>query len=115
MNMSHKRFNMIHLLRNLARFFTSYQIALPWKIGDTVVDDLTMTLAKIQGIEWSEGKVIDSKGRRQHYSGCVVLWLDNDYLDGGRHPWEVSDPLSTEEISKWDVSLKNYRKKSQGG
>jgi hypothetical protein len=45
--------------------------------GDTIHDDLTSQSAKIVRIS------SDNYGNRSY-------WLDNDYLDGGRHPWEIS-------------------------
>ena len=45
--------------------------------GATIRDDLTQTDAKIVKLE-------------KDVNGNLGLWLDNDYLGGGRHPWEVS-------------------------
>jgi hypothetical protein len=46
------------------------------KEGDIVWDDLTASKAKIIKVSVDRG--------------CVGYWLDNDYLGGGRHPWEIS-------------------------
>ena len=45
--------------------------------GLTVRDDLTQTNAKIVKIE-------------KDSNGNIGIWLDNSYLRGGRHPWEIS-------------------------
>lgn len=49
-----------------------------FKVGDLVKDDLTRTVATIVKIDISP-------------DGIVGIWLDNDYLEGGRHPWEVTE------------------------
>jgi len=46
------------------------------KEGDIVWDDLTASKAKIIKVSVDRG--------------CVGYWLDNDYLGGGRYPWEIS-------------------------
>jgi hypothetical protein len=46
-------------------------------IGQTIFDDLTETKAKIINI------TTDKNGR-------TGIWLNNDYLKGGRHPWEIT-------------------------
>ncbi len=53
--------------------FDSFDIS----IGDEVHDDLTSKRSKIINI------TEDPKGN-------FGIWLDNDYLGGGRHPWEIS-------------------------
>jgi len=50
------------------------------KEGDEVHDDLTRTVCKIVII------TVDEFGNKG-------IWLDNGYLDGGRHPWEISPVL----------------------
>lgn len=50
------------------------------KEGDEVYDDLTRKISKIVKI------TVDKFGNKG-------IWLDNDYLDGGRHPWEISPVL----------------------
>jgi hypothetical protein len=57
-----------------------------FKVGDKVYDDLTRAEATIIGKQTSEG-VCDNKA----YHGVVVgYWLDNEWVGGGRHPWEIS-------------------------
>lgn len=48
-----------------------------FKVGQKVRDDLTGKISTIERINIST-------------NGSVGLWLDNKYLDGGRHPWEVT-------------------------
>lgn len=55
-----------------------------FKIGQVVRDDLTGKTVTIERIN------IDTKGN-------VGLWVSSEYLDGGRHPWEVT----TEEEMRW--------------
>jgi hypothetical protein len=55
-----------------------------FKIGQIVRDDLTGKTVTIERIN------IDTRGN-------VGLWVSSEYLDGGRHPWEVT----TEEEMKW--------------
>ena len=45
--------------------------------GDIVWDDLLRVNAVIVRVDFD-----------QH--GNVGYWLNNDYLGGGRHPWEIS-------------------------
>lgn len=55
-----------------------------FKVGQVVRDDLTGKRVTIQRINIST-------------NGSVGLWVDSEYLDGGRHPWEVT----TEEDMRW--------------
>jgi hypothetical protein len=45
-------------------------------VGDLVRDDLTRDVVKIVRIE-GDGY-------------AVGVWIDHPYLDGGRHPWELT-------------------------
>jgi hypothetical protein len=45
--------------------------------GDEVLDDLTKTVCKIKKVSLDK-------------DGNVGYWLDNEYVDGGRFPWEIS-------------------------
>lgn len=47
------------------------------KVGDIVTDDLTQTRVKITKIT-------------QDDEGNVGIWVDNNYLEGGRYPWEIT-------------------------
>ena len=46
-------------------------------VGDSVRDDLTRSVRMVQYIEYD----------RYGNSG---IWIDHEWLGGGRHPWEVS-------------------------
>lgn len=46
------------------------------QVGDTIFDDLTGKNAKVIKLT-----------QEDHLIG---IWLENDWLGGGRHPWEVS-------------------------
>lgn len=46
-------------------------------VGDTVWDSLTMTEARVIGIEVHDGQT-------------PGIWLNNEHVGGGRHPWEIS-------------------------
>lgn len=48
--------------------------------GETVWDDLTGTNARVLRVEADE-------------FGNIGVWLENDYLGGGRFPWEISPPI----------------------
>lgn len=63
-------------------------ITFEFDIGDQVWDSLTKKKAKIIGINWEKGK--KNKNDPREAAGCCGYWIDNDYLDGGRHPWEIN-------------------------
>lgn len=111
MKLEHKRFKFAHMLHRLAKFFTRYKGPVLWKVGDKVVDDLTMTVSTIVGVEWADGCVRNSKGTKSNHYGCVAIWLDNEYLDGGRHPWEVSEPIPPDQINIWQESTRKHRER----
>jgi len=48
-----------------------------FKLNEIVHDDLTNTKAIIIKIETSQNNI-------------VGYFIDNDYLGGGRHPWELT-------------------------
>lgn len=56
-------------------------------VGDTVHDDLTGKEAVVVGIEYRNGV---KDGDNQNHFHCWAIWLGNDYVGGGRHPWEVT-------------------------
>jgi hypothetical protein len=58
-----------------------------FKIGQVVRDDLTGKTVTIERIN------IDTNGN-------VGLWVSSKYLDGGRHPWEVTTEEEMGELSK---------------
>jgi hypothetical protein len=59
-----------------------------FNVGDEVIDGLTDKKAKIIGISFSHGH---ADGNECQFAVMTIgYWLDNDYLGGGRHPWEIS-------------------------
>lgn len=58
-------------------------------VGTRVIDDLTGEEATIIGVSFTEGYMNGNKLRRS--IGAIGYWLDNDYINGGRHPWEISE------------------------
>lgn len=50
--------------------------AFNFELNETVFDDLTRKL----------GKILKITGK----DSILGYWLDNDYLGGGRHPWELT-------------------------
>lgn len=61
-----------------------------YKVGQVVRDDLTRKISVIIGISYKDGTNRDKDFNCSH---CLGLWLNNDYLGGGRHPWEVSSAI----------------------
>lgn len=59
-----------------------------FEVGERVWDDLTGKVATIIGLEYIEGRrgLLD----RSTAVGCVGYWVDNECVNGGRHPWEIS-------------------------
>ena len=56
-------------------------------LGTRVVDDLTGEETTIIGVEVSVGRTY-----RAEYAVVVVgYWVDSKYLEGGRHPWEITE------------------------
>jgi hypothetical protein len=53
------------------------------KPGDTVYDNLTRINCKVLSIEHDE-------------YGNRAIWIDSEWLDGGRFPWEIDPPLESE-------------------
>lgn len=58
------------------------------EVGDRVLDDLTCKPATIIGRSYHEGRKGPSD--RANNMGSVGYWVDNDYMGGGRHPWEIT-------------------------
>jgi len=65
-----------------------HTVKFEFKVGEVVRDDLTGKKAKIIGITYEDGK--KSRYDRRIASGCIGYWIDNDWMNGGRHPWEIS-------------------------
>ncbi len=53
------------------------------KPGDTVYDTLMRTNCKVLSIEKDE-------------YGNRGIWVDSEWLDGGRFPWEIDPPVESE-------------------
>ena len=64
------------------------KIETEFNIDEIVWDDLTHKTAKIIGITFSSGYTEGNIFRNSY--NTVGYWLDNDYLSGGRHPWEIT-------------------------
>lgn len=60
-----------------------------YQVGDEVWDDLMRKNARILGVEVKQGIC-----NKVSYHGTVIgYWLDNEWLGGARHPWEISDAI----------------------
>jgi hypothetical protein len=59
-----------------------------FEVGEKVHDDLTNTTVVIVGITFQRGR----KGLKAmaYCIDTLGYWVDNDYLGGGRHLWELS-------------------------
>ncbi|HEY2525794.1 MAG TPA: hypothetical protein VGI29_12095 [Candidatus Binataceae bacterium] len=57
-----------------------YGVIVKAEAGETVWDNLTGRNAKILRVDMDE-------------FGNVAVWLEGDYLGGGRFPWEISPPI----------------------
>lgn len=60
----------------------------PFEVNEKVIDDLTGKKHTVIGISYSHGYVDGDK----HCNNCHCwgIWIDSDWLDGARHPWELS-------------------------
>ena len=100
-----------HWFHRLLKFLTFYKVDMPWKVGDTVVDDLTLTVCKVTGVQYADGRVGHHAhiGKFINYMGAAAIWIDNSHLDGGRHPWEISDPIPEKDIESCTENINKYR------
>ena len=57
-------------------------------VDEIVYDTLTNTETRIIGISYSLGFTNGNTSAKN--IGSFGYWVDNDYLSGGRHPWEIS-------------------------
>jgi len=72
----------------------SYSIELPFRVGDKVLDDLTGKEVEILGLRVESGRY--DKDAHVAYTGAIDSYrVSNDYLDGLRHPWELSHTWET--------------------
>jgi hypothetical protein len=65
-------------------------------VGERIWDDLTHQEATVIGITFASGYVEGNK--LSDNADNIGYWLDNDYLAGGRFPWELS------KLNKQDAS-----------
>jgi len=56
----------------------------PFRIGEKIYDVLTEKTANVIGIQYSDGKTPSGNSVK-----TWSIYVDNDYLDGRRHPWEI--------------------------
>lgn len=63
-------------------------IQLDFYCGEKVWDSLTDKEVIIIGITWETGK--KNKNDPRTACDCCGYWVDDPYLGGGRHPWELS-------------------------
>lgn len=103
-----------HWFHRFLKFIAKYNADVHWKVGDTVIDDLTLTVCKVTGVQYAHGRV-GCGGHKQFakYNGSIAIWLDNEYLDGGRHPWEISDPIPEEDIAVCTKEINKYRQQAE--
>jgi len=64
------------------------KIETEFNIDEKVFDDLTGTEAIIIGITFSAGYTEGNLLRNS--CNCIGYWLNNQYLEGSRHPWEIT-------------------------
>lgn len=88
-----------------AEIFTNYvldpirkEYNVEFQAGDLVHDDLTGKDAIITTITLG-----DSPGKPIGY------WVNNDYLEGGRHPWELT---KVDMIARWRAEFEKEKKKN---
>jgi hypothetical protein len=75
---------------------TEYKVE--FQAGDLVFDDLTGKDAIITTITLG-----DAPGKPIGY------WVDNDYLEGGRHPWEIT---KIDMMARWKAEFEKEKKKN---
>lgn len=72
-----------------------------FNIGEMVYDDLTGKDEVILNITLGEGK-----------GKTVGYWLSGDYLEGGRHPWEIS---KIDLLKRWKEHKEKDKNENQDG
>jgi len=63
--------------------------AKPYSKHDVVWDDLTGHEVIVNGIQYAEGH-IHPEGPNPDHLACWGIYVGSTYLDGARHPWEIS-------------------------
>jgi hypothetical protein len=61
-----------------------------YRVGQRVRDDLTREEHTIIGVSYAEGKTNPDHKYNPNQMACWGVYIDSPYLDGARHPWEVS-------------------------
>jgi len=61
----------------------------PFEVDEEVYDDLTGKVCKVVGLSYEVGRN-DPEQPNVSSVGCWGVWIDSEYLSGGRHPWELS-------------------------
>lgn len=64
------------------------QMNVPFVVGQKVKDDLTRKEHTVIGVEYKHGKCGNPLENCYH---CWGIWIDSDYVGGGRHPWELTE------------------------
>ena len=62
----------------------------PFNIDQEVYDDLTQRVCRVVGLSYEIGRT-DPEHPNVSSVGCWGVWIDSEYLSGGRHPWELSE------------------------
>jgi len=65
------------------------RITFPFNVGEEVYDDLTQKICKVIGLSYEIGRT-DPDHPGVSSIGCWGIWIDSPWVDGGRHPWEVT-------------------------
>lgn len=90
-----------------------YQINFEFRVTEEVFDDLTRTVATVVGVRYDNGKFdVNDKDTSMH---CIGYRVDNDWLGGLRHPWELTtlpkDEQKRKELLDW--AAKENKKDSE--
>jgi hypothetical protein len=65
----------------------SKTINLPFFVGEKVHDNLTGKETVVIGVEYFDGRKYKSDIEQ---ISSVEIWIDDDFLNGIRHPWEIN-------------------------
>ena len=55
-----------------------------------VRDDLTRLKTTVIGVEYADGFTNPGETNNPNQMGCWGIYVNSQYLDGARHPWEIS-------------------------
>lgn len=76
-----------------------------FEVGEIVFDELTGEKVRLVGITFQRGK--KGKNSLSVAMDTIGYWVDNNYLGGGRVPWEISSVKAYK-----CTTCINYRKQS---